>query len=129
MPAVEWPQLLEDITDAMREISRDAGIPEAKVEKFALAACARLIERVFNGGAVQVYLPSKNTAERRARDMEIREKAKRMTIKQLCAEYPELSEPRIRHILKPPPKRKRRGKKARRNNARGEFLKRQGALF
>ena len=131
MPAVEWPQLLEDMTDALRIAAEESGLSEGQAEKFSLTACKRLIELVFYDGAVQLYMPSKNTVARRERDREIREKAKRMTIKQLCEAYPELSEPRIRHILKPPPKRKRRGKKrnARYQQGRRECMKRQGSLF
>ena len=131
MPCVEWPQLLEDMTEALRHAAKDSGMPPEKAETFALEACKTLLERVFNNGAAQFYVPSKNTVERRQRNNEIRRRAKLMSIKQLCEAYPGLSESHIRNILKPPYKRRKRrkNKKGRRNAAREEAAKYQGVLF
>jgi len=103
MATKEWPELLGQLHEAMCEVLTVAGVSGEKMETYALEGCKIVQHRVFGGGAVQVYVPSEHTTEIRIRNREILKKSRRMSIKQLCAEYPSLSETRIRHILNPPP--------------------------
>jgi Mor family transcriptional regulator len=103
MATKELPELLGQIHEAMREALTVAGLSGDDLETYALRGCQIIQKRVFNGGGMQVYISSEHTTALRIRNREIIRKAKRLSIRQLCAEYPELSETRIRHILNPPP--------------------------
>jgi DNA-binding NarL/FixJ family response regulator len=74
MPAVEWPVLLQDMTDALRTAALVAGMRDDDADSFSLSACKAIISSCFAGGTIQVYIPSEKTVERRQRNIEIRRK-------------------------------------------------------